>query len=156
MLKKMKKKIINVLNFYKYKLKWWYFAIPIGAIAVIANIYFISSKIQTSNLIGVKNKIDEKIIEKIENDPDNIFPEINANNYLSYLEFENNKPKITKKIIEAIVNDVIKRLNVNYGNVSFDYKINNLLDAELLLQWNNGKNKTLTKNILIKIQKNDK
>ncbi|MBN0919314.1 MHO_1590 family protein [[Mycoplasma] gypis] len=66
-----------------------------------------------------KPKTPEKSSDLITSE--NIFPSVQISDYYSLIRVENNVPVINNDMIAYIIQDIIKRLSVNYGDIDVGY-----------------------------------
>ncbi|QJG67083.1 MHO_1590 family protein [Mycoplasma phocoenae] len=84
---------------------------------------------------------------------DNIFPTVDITDYYSKIKIRNNKAIINDDMIAFIIQDIIKKMAVNQGDINVGYFQENEQKLELKFVWTSN-NKSILKTYLFTIINN--
>ncbi|MCU4117082.1 hypothetical protein N8G13_01245 [Mycoplasma zalophi] len=88
----------------------------------ISNITHINNSTSTTNKKENTNlKTDTKNNSEINLTSENIFPSVNFTDYYSKIKIINSEPVIDEDMVAYIIQDIIKKVSVNYGKIDVGY-----------------------------------
>ncbi|MBU4692447.1 hypothetical protein KQ875_02420 [Mycoplasma zalophi] len=88
----------------------------------ISNITHINNSTNTTNEEENTNSINNtKNKQEINLTSENIFPSVNFTDYYSKIKIINSEPIIDEDMVAYIIQDIIKKVAVNYGKIDVGY-----------------------------------